>query len=68
MLTVTIYLAMCGLLYKNYINSRILHLISKLGMVFAIDNFGIRPAVFLLTSLASSQSIPVLSLVSKTEE
>lgn len=54
LITISFYLTMIGLCFKNYINSRLKYMLSDFFIAFAIDNFGLKPLVFLALSLAIS--------------
>lgn len=49
--TITVYLTMLGLCYRNYINSRLKSMMINFLIVFSIDNFALKPFLFLPIAL-----------------
>jgi hypothetical protein len=49
--TVSLYLSLFGLCFKNYINSRLSPMLINFAMAFMIDNMLVKPFIFLSISL-----------------
>lgn len=67
MLTITLYLTLFGLCFRNYINSRLRYMLIDFFIAFAIDNLALKPFIFLAVALMTSQNQCMIDMVSKEE-
>ena len=67
MLTITLYLTLFGLCFRNYINSRLRYMLIDFFIAFVIDNLTLKPFIFMAVALMTSQSQCMIDMVSKEE-